>query len=95
MIATRRQVAVFIVATLLMAGGLISGWTHPRPDARPVVEMCCFGMASALLAFFVVWLWRARREGVRLFWIVWVAVLEELVCLQEFFYRLSQVTTTS
>ena len=95
MIATRQQVAVFIMATLLMAGGLIWGWTHPRFDERAVVQMCCFGIAAALLAFFVIWLWRTRREGVPLFWVIWVVVLLEVVCLQEFSFCLSQLTRTS
>ncbi len=92
MIATRKQMVVFAIATILMAAGLIRSWGRPLNDASSVFVMCCFGIASALLAFFVLWLWRTRREGVRLYWVFWVVGFQELVCMQEFFYLLSRVT---
>lgn len=90
MITTPKQIVLYAIATLLMVVGLVRRPVHPGHDVSSAFEICCFVIASALLALFVLWLWRTRRDGVRLYWIFWVVGFQELVCIQEFFYLLSR-----
>ena len=91
MIATANQKLVYVIATILMAAGLIRVWVRPLDHASSVFVVCCFMIASALLALFVLWMWRTRREGVRLYWIFWVVGFQEVVCIQEFSNLLSHL----
>ena len=90
MIRTPKQIVLYAIATLLMVVGLVLRQVHPGHNVFSEFEICCFVIASALLALLVLWLWRTRRDGVRLYWIFWVVGLQELVCIQEFLYLLSR-----
>ena len=66
-----------------MAIGLLRVETHPGYNASPVLEMCCFFVASVLLILPLSSLWKARRDNLRLLALLWVVGFQELVCITE------------
>ena len=81
---TAKQTTVYTIATVIMAVGLLRVQVHSRYDDSSPFEMCCFIIASTLLAFPLLWLWRARRDTLRLLPLLWVVGLQECVCIAEF-----------
>jgi hypothetical protein len=64
--SAKRATAVYVTATVIMGAGLLRAEVHPHYDDSSIFELVCFLVASALLAFPLVWLWRSRKEHFRL-----------------------------
>jgi hypothetical protein len=73
-----------VTATVIMGLGILRLQVHPQYDPSSFFELCCFLVASTLLAIPLRWLWKSRRENPRLVALVWVVVLQECVCIDEF-----------
>jgi hypothetical protein len=83
MVVKRLGVA-YGIATVMMCAGWVREQARSHYDVSSIFELCCFCAAGGLLALPLLWLWKSWRENIRLLALLWVVVLQECVCVDEF-----------